>query len=42
MKDPFGKGMIAGIVGVIAINIVEFILKLMKISETAQIGRAHV
>lgn len=35
MKDPFGKGMIAGIVGVIAINIVEFILKLMKISETA-------
>lgn len=34
MKDPFGRGLIAGIVGAIAINIVEFFLDLANISET--------
>ncbi len=34
MKDPVGRGIIAGIIGAIAINIVEFILMLLKISET--------
>ena len=35
LKDPFGKGMIAGIIGVVAINIAELLLRLLKISETA-------
>lgn len=35
MKKPFGQGLVASLVGAIAINVVEFILKLIKISETA-------
>jgi hypothetical protein len=34
MKDPFGRGLIAGIIGVIFINIIEFIMMLLKFSET--------
>ena len=34
MKDPFGRGIIAGLAGVIAINILEFFLQLLGISET--------
>ena len=34
MKDPFGRGIIAGLIGVIAINLVEFVLLALKISET--------
>ncbi len=34
MKDPVGPGLIAGIAGVIAINIAEFFLELLGISET--------
>lgn len=32
--DPFGKGIIAGLVGVLAINLVEVLLTLIKLSET--------
>ncbi len=35
MNEPFGRGIVAGILGVIAINIVEAILKFLTISETA-------
>ncbi len=34
MNDPFGRGLIAGVAGVIAINIAEFIMDLFGISET--------
>ena len=34
MKDPFGRGLIASVAGAVAINITEFILDLLNISET--------
>ena len=34
LRCPFGRGLVACIPGIIAINIVEYILKLMQISET--------
>lgn len=34
MKDVFGRGIIAGIVGIVAINLVEVLLAFLNISET--------
>jgi hypothetical protein len=34
LQCPFGRGLVASIPGIIAINIVEYILKLMQVSET--------
>ena len=34
MKDPFGRGIFAGSIGVIVINLVEYLLAYLQISET--------
>jgi hypothetical protein len=34
LKTPFGQGLAAGLIGAIAINVVEFILRLINLSET--------
>ncbi|MDW7650533.1 MAG: hypothetical protein SCK29_10345 [Bacillota bacterium] len=34
MKDPFGRGLVAGLAGVLTINAVEFLLMYLNLSET--------